>query len=161
MEHYLTQLLEDILAAHRPKNEAIAAHNESIEAHFEDVERYLSGDYDQNLGNLFGLNKEQFPSAERLSEKQMKSLTEALDNMLFSYNISTDLPDRLPINIAYPLMISVLDKEVYIGNGDRHIGLEFCVYNSVNCPFGEAFCGCKDIESDYEDFEMDIGKLPF
>lgn len=153
MEKYITQLLEDILAAHKSENEANPVRNEGIEAHFEDVERYLSGDYDQNLGKVVGLYKEQFPPIERLSPTQVQTITVAFDKMLFSYNISTNLPEGLPIEIAYPLMVSVLDREVYIGNGDGNIGLEFCDYDSKKCPFGEEFCSCKDFDDDYKDFE--------
>ncbi|MCU0328601.1 MAG: hypothetical protein MUE53_06385 [Chitinophagales bacterium] len=153
MEKYLNQLLEDILAAHKSENEANYSKNESIEAHFADVERYLSGDYDQILADVVGLNKEQFPPVEMLTENQMKLLTDALDKMLFSYNISTDLPDGLPINIAYSLMVSVLDRDIYIGNGDGHIGIEFCHYEPQSCPFGDKFCSCKDYDNGIDEIK--------
>ena len=160
MEKYIIQLLEDILAAHQVEKAREDKSSAGIEAHFEDVEKYLSGDYEQKLGNLVDMFKEQFPPAEKLTQRQMKRVSVALEKMFWSYSIYTDLPEKLPIDIAYPLLVSVLDREVYIGEGDGMIGLEFCSYVRTECPFGEKFCSCKDFNG-MESFEKTNDESPF
>lgn len=149
MDQYLQQLLEDLRAAHKPETEFMPpalTEDEGIEAHFAEVERYLSGEYDQRIGDVLGLIPEQFPPAERLTPEQMKSVAEAFMALLFSWNITTDLPDELPIEAAYPLLVTALDKKVYLADGGM-VTIEFCPYAPWDCLFGE-LCKCKDIEVD-------------
>lgn len=149
MQLYLQQLLEDLQAAHKPETDFVTpalTEDEGIEAHFAEVERYLSGEYDQRIGDVLELIPEQFPPAERLTIEQMQQVAKAFTALLFSWNITTDLPDELPIEVTYPLLITALDKKVYLIDGG-FVTIEFCSYAPWDCPFGEV-CKCKDIEID-------------
>ena len=149
MDQYLQQLLEDLHAAHKPETEFMppdVSEDEGIEAHFAEVERYLSGEYDQRIGDVVGLMPEQFPPAQRLTTEQMQQVAKAFTALLFSWHISTDLPDELPIEVAYPLLVTALDKKVYLADGGM-VTIEFCSYAPWDCPFGE-LCKCEDVEAD-------------
>lgn len=162
MEKYIAQLIEDLLAAQRieiePKNNVI----EDIEAHFADIERYVSGDYDQRISDVIGFYEEQFPPIERLNHTQMKAVADAYEQLLNSYGIALDLPNELPIEKRYQLVISTISREVYIGDSGC-ITLEFCHYDPTDCPLGEEYCRCKDLDFDDEmgDINYPEKDLPF
>lgn len=149
MQEYILQLLEDMLSAERPQREPFEGKEnnkiDNLEKHFEDVERYLSGDYEQKISTIIGFTNEQFPPIDKLTDNQILSIVEGFDKLLYSYNISTDLPDGLAIETAYSLLVSTLEKEVFIGEGDGFFMIEFCQYDIAKCPFGD-LCSCKEFE---------------
>ena len=81
-----------------------------------------------------------------------------------------DLPDPLPIQMAYETLAKVVDEIVpVITSGMVH--LDFCEYEPDSCRFGE-YCSCRklddddDEESEWEnpipwDFDTDSNELPF
>lgn len=170
MESYILQLIEDLQAAHRVQDEELAGdaanlfeEDEGIEAHFAEVERYLSGEGHQKIAEITGLFPEQFPPVGKLTQNQMLRVVEAFDALLFSWHIRTDLPEGLPIEIAYPLMVSALDKEVFVSDGG-FVTIEFCAYNTDYCPFGTEFCACSKFDDDFPDmdsYKPTDGELPF
>jgi hypothetical protein len=161
MDKYINQLIEDLLAAQRvekvPHNNQI----NDIEAHFADVERYVSGDYDQKIGDVIGFYEEQFPPIERLNQAQMQAVAGAFEQLLNSYGVELDLPSELPIEKRYQLIISTINREVYIGDSGC-VTLEFCHYDPTECPLGEEYCRCKDVDiDDMDDANYSEKDLPF
>ena len=168
MNQYILQLLEDMLMAQRPDNDRIAEYSidsdENLERHFEDVERYLSGDFQQTIASVIGFDEVQFPPVEKLTGEQMKLVVDGFDKLLFSFNITTDLPDVVPIEIAYKLLVGALQREIYVGDGDGFVTIEFCHYEPADCPYGKEFCRCMAFDKDVDDmnsFKTDDGELPF
>lgn len=146
MQNYLTQLLSDIRAAHRPEETTLQPESQSLEAHFAEVEAWIAGELEDEhvFGWHCGLESVQFPPAEQLTGEQMVDLVHALDRLFFSYNITTNLPEGLPIATAYRLLVGVLDRHVAIVTSG-FVGIEFCDYEPGECPFGAEFCACKDL----------------
>lgn len=146
MSPYLHQLLADIRAAHRPPEEADQSESPSLDAHFAEVEAWLAGEMEEGthtFGWHCGLETIQFPPVEKLTGAQMDELVQALDCLLFSWNIFTDIPDGVPVETAYRLLVGVLDRSVTIVSSGM-IGIEFCQYEVQECPFGESWCSCRN-----------------
>ncbi len=164
MEKYVSQLIEDILDAQRIEDEALEEEKEfDIEDHFAEVERYISGEGEEQLGDILGFKKIQFPPVERLNDEQMQSISEAFVQCLFSWNITAEIPENIPISLKYNLLVSTLEKKVFM-QISGFIHLEFCHYDVETCPFGLEFCQCKDFENDFDDMdtiELKDGELPF
>ena len=164
MHLYISQLLEDLRAAHRVEapfdvaNHAPNDDEEGMEAHFAEVERYLSGDHDQRIGDVLNLVAEQFPPVKMLTEAQMQAVVEAFGSLLQTWHIDTDLPQDLPTEKSYELLVSALDKKVYLAD-DGFVTIEFCSYAPWDCQLGE-WCMCKNLGIDAMP-ETDNGSLPF
>ena len=164
MHRYISQLLEDLRAAHKVEasfdtnSHALNDDAEGIEAHFAEVERYLSGDHDQRIGDVLNLTAEQFPPVKMLTEAQMQAVVEVFGRLLGSWHIDTDLPTDLPVAKAYELLMGALDKKVYLADGG-FVTIEFCSYAPWDCQLGE-WCMCKNLGIDPMP-ETDNGSLPF
>lgn len=165
MHLYISQLLEDLRAAHKVEAlfdatpHAPNDDEEGMEAHFAEVERYLSGDHDQRIGDVLNLTAEQFPPVEMLTEAQMQAVVEAFGLLLGSWHIDTDLPTDLPVAKAYELLVGgALDEKVYLAD-DGFVTIEFCSYAPWDCKLGE-WCRCKDLGIDPMP-ETDNGSVPF
>ncbi len=145
MEQYISQLIEDILLAHRTKDDSVQNKDDSFEAHIAEVERYLSGEGEQKISDLCGLESVQFPPKQRLSETQMKQVAEAYEKMLHSWNIDIYIPEKLPVSLRYDLLIGTLERKVFVTNDEySHVGIDLCNFDVDNCPFGTEYCTCKD-----------------
>jgi hypothetical protein len=152
MDLYVSQLLEDLQAAHQQiddvEDEEIIV--ETIEDMLAESELFVSGENHIEIYKLIGFFKEQFPPSNRLTPKQAKSIINALVELLLSYNISADLPAKLPLKFTYKLLINELSSEVFISKyGMNH--LEFCNYDVESCPLGKKYCDCKDFVFDEPD----------
>lgn len=88
------------------------------------------------------LHIDQFPQADLLTESQLEMLVSAVSRLLTSYNFMVPT-SNVPPRFIYPLLIETLNKPCSI---TRHgfIGIEFCHFNSDDCPFGGENCECKD-----------------
>jgi len=143
MEQYITQFIADMRAKHKPDPEPKTPYfgdgNDQNDV-FGDIERYLSGGNEQRIGNVLQLIPEQFPPANQLSPLHLTQLIRAYNDLLFSWNICADIPDKLSLPITYSLLVSTLNREVYLSE-DGFVTIEFCTYNSHNCPFVEV-CRC-------------------
>ncbi len=164
MQHYISQLIEDILAAKRPENAVEPKEEEdSFEAHIAEVERFLTGEGEKPLRDVLGLEEIQFPPTERLTDEQMVSVISAFHDCLLSWNISAEMPENIPVSLQYSLFVSTLAKSVFIqGSGFLH--LEFCNYWPETCPFGEEYCQCKDFDGEIADSDDTFSEeldLPF
>jgi hypothetical protein len=164
MEHYIAQLIADILSAQRPNTMLSPVSQEkAFESHIAAVERYISGEGHEPIRTILGLDEIQFSPVERLNDEQMSNVISAFEKFLSSWNICLDLPENLPISLQYELYINTLDKCVAILDfGTIH--LEVCSYCPDECTLGE-YCQCKDYKFDpLEDSHVNdttIGELPF
>ncbi|GLR16590.1 hypothetical protein [Portibacter lacus] len=156
-EKYITQLLHDINAAHKKlddsnsdKTTSLNDLDDGLEAHFREVENYLEFDYEHEptFGQIVDLEAIRFPKAELLNDDQLQRLLSAFYELLSSYNISVDLPKKLPNNIRYTLSLKILDESIFLSD-KGHIGWEVCTVESQSCPLGE-FCSCIEIEAEIE-----------
>ena len=142
MEKYVLQLIQSINDAHRV---AITGQQVpqviSFEEEMEAVEKWVSGDDSPpSLGYKCGLTPEQFPPPEKLTTQQMKKIIEAFQKMLTTWNLKVDFPSKLPISRAYPLMITVLEKEAWYLPGGTLV-FDFCTGYAPECVMKE-YCPC-------------------
>ena len=147
MEKYVLQLIESIRNAHRPVH--VNDHPPrviSFEEEMEAVEKWVSGeDSPPTLGYKCGLTAEQFPPAEKLNDEQMKLIMDAFQEMLATWNLQAYFPDHLPVARAYPLMISILEKEAWYLPGGTLV-FDFCDGYAPGCVMKE-YCPCLRIWS--------------
>ena len=145
MERYITQLIEDLQARHKPDAEPTPfswKDDDDPDDLFGEVERYLSGGHEQRIGDVLDLIPEQFPPVNQLNAEQLSQLVRTYHHLLFTWNICTDIPENLPLPTAYPLLVSTLDREVYLAE-DGFVTIEFCNYDSQTCPYAEV-CRCDE-----------------
>lgn len=164
MEHYITQLIEDLQERHKPDAEPTTPgfdETDDSDDLFGEVERYLSGAHEQRIGEVLNLVPEQFPPADRLTPEQLARLVHAYLHVLSSWNIDTDLPEGFPLAAAYPLLVSTLDREVYLAD-DGFVTIEFCTYDSLTCPYAET-CRCDEEYEEMKNFIRPEGddEMPF
>jgi len=143
MRKYIKQLIEDIQNAHRQFTKEEAEKAQTFEQHIEEVERYIEGEdlSQQPFSYHCGLQKEQFPPVDRLSNEQMNKVCTAFEELLASWNIHAHLPDKIPVEMAYKVLVDLLDEKITIVT-TGFIGWEFCDYEPDSCVFKE-YCTCK------------------
>lgn len=141
MHPYIPYLIADIVAAERPELPAIFEPEDSIEEHFQEVERWVSGEEPEHtFGFYCGLEMINFPPPEQLTKKEMKLVCEAFKKMMFSWNIDISLPEKLPLFMAYKMMVDTLGTPTQIVNCGT-IGFDFCTGYAPDCVFKE-YCPC-------------------
>lgn len=161
MQKYLNQLIEDMhLAATRVPLSKIP------EGTFDaDYMEELEEMEDEPMSFWFGLEKEQFPSSDRLTTYQLELMAGELEKLWTAFSFEPDFPERLPAKRRYELMRDYLEHKCTYWPGGWIHHFEFCNYEPENCPFGNEFCRCKDFEYD-DSLDTDISvsssdDLPF
>jgi len=164
MHPYLPHLLADIVSAHRTEISDEMEAEQTIEEHFEAIDRWLSGEEPEHtFGYYCGLNSENFPPAEQLTDEEMMIVRKAFEQMMLTWNHALNLPENLPVGFAYTMTINSLNHETsMVNSGCMHF--DFCTGYAPGCELKE-YCPCLEIwneESD-EDMETNInnGELPF
>lgn len=158
MKHYLNHLIEDMQQAAtnlpaKPYLE-LSEDDECLRGviEYESIEP-------KPMQEWFGIDKANFPPAEKLSNYELRLLVKEIIKLWHAYNFDPVLPKNLPARIAYQTLVNYFDKPVtWVSEGI--IGVEFCEYDPENCPFPAEYCMCKDFEndinSDADDFEPDL-----
>lgn len=151
MQKYLDQLIEDMhLAATQVPQSAISESTFDVEYMME-----LEEMEEEPLSFWFGLEKEQFPSSDRLTEDQLKLMAYEFEKLWASFSFEPDFPEGLPAKRRYELLRDYLEHKCTYWPGGWVHHFEFCNYEPENCPFGDEFCRCKDFEYD-DSFNKDI-----
>ncbi len=162
MHPYIPHLLEDIAKAHRKDSPQEQESEQSIEEHLEEIERWISEDPPHTFGHFCGLKVEDFPPAGQLSEEDMAIVRKAFDKMMFSWNLDIDLPDELPMSIAYSMTVDTLNQKTAIVN-NGFMTFDYCSGAPEECVFKE-YCPCLKLIDDIpDDMDMDDedGELPY
>ena len=118
--------------------------NQAVEEQEEEEEKAD----DDNVGNVgnsmfdkFGLEPQQFPPIEQLSEEDLAAIVLKLLRLWGAYNISASMPEKLPNSWRYKTLLKrMLKPATFVDHG--LVGIEFCYYNPEDCPFPSEFCGC-------------------
>src|SRR5687767_9575840 len=101
MHPYIPYLLNDIAAAHRtgpPEPD----YPKTIEEELEEIERWVEGEESPHTFSYYcGLETVNFPPPEQLTHEEIKQVLTAFGHMMFSWNLDIDLPEALPLPIAY------------------------------------------------------------
>jgi len=144
MHPYTKHLLDDIQKAFRPKdffiNRKKVSSGDEMEDHFADIERWLNQDQEPTFGSYCGLKSGDFPPVEFYSSIELKTLVKLFEQMMFSWNLSMDVPKNLPLERKYKLMIATLDESTLMVE-DGFVGFDYCTGNPEGCEL-EEYCPC-------------------
>ena len=157
MKRYVEQLIDDIYAAQNQEEFELKTESKTFDFHNEVDPFFSPGEesFKEVFGKVCGIKTSQFPPVNLLTDEQMESICEAIERLLFSWNLQTDLPDELPVEKAYQLLIGIFDqKNTIVTSG--HTDIEFCNSTPNTCAFGE-FCECKKIDEAIEIREKNLG----
>lgn len=140
MQPYLEYLLAGIKAAHQRIDRNSEYPQEGLDEHFRDIERFISGDSEHTLQYYCGLNSGDFPPVEQFSENEIKQLCHGFEEMLASWNVNVDWPEKLPWDKRYALTVALLDREFTPLNTGMFV-FDFCTGYAPECELGE-YCRC-------------------
>lgn len=143
MPSYLTHLLADIRDAHRAESSKKKSEPDSLEKHFRDIDRWVSGDAEHTLEYYCGLEAEAFPPPDQLREEEVREICDVFTSMLNSWGFFVDLPNELPLQRKYELMVGLLDHECTPVNSGMFV-FDFCTGYAPGCELKE-FCRCLEI----------------
>ncbi len=147
-------LLSDIVAAHRTETPGEEP-PQTMEEHFEEIDRWISGEEpEHSFGYYCGLEPENFPPAEQLTDEEMTLVRQAFEKMMFTWNIGISLPEKLPAALAYTIIVGSLHMKIDIASsGQMHF--DFCTGYAPDCVFKQ-HCPCLEFWNDpldMDDFE--------
>ncbi|MGF1638834.1 MAG: hypothetical protein ACFCUU_17295 [Cyclobacteriaceae bacterium] len=135
MHPYLPHLLADILAAHNRNVRNPEPPQKDLEEHFREIDEWISGDSEHTLSYYCGLEPKDFPPFEQLSEKDIKQVCHAFENMLASWNVSINWPEKLPWKKRYEMTVALLDREFTPMNAGMYV-FDFCTGYAPDCDLG-------------------------
>ena len=147
LQPYLDGLLADLRERHgqfppEPNLRALAP-DPTYPEEVEDTIAYLYGP-EYAMSELFDLGAEAFPPAAELSQDQAAALAEAILDLWRSLNIEADLPQGLPLALAYPVLVRRWGGEPVPVVRQGRVHVAFCDYEPADCPWPEAYCACRD-----------------
>lgn len=157
MHPYIPHLIADIKTAHRKEIQEEENIPQSLEEHLEEIEAWVRGDEPEHtFGYHCGLKSEDFPPPEQLTEKEMKLIRNEFERMMYTWNVDIDLPEKLPVDFAYKMIVDTLDTKIMIVTSGS-TGFDFCSGNAPDCIFKE-FCPC--LESWNNPMVIDTSSTP-
>lgn len=167
MKRYLEQLIDDLHKAtwnmkppHEIWEDSEADPDDEVELEdMSQVEKYMYGDEEPIL-LITGINCEQLPPAEKLSQQQQALLAVELEKLLQYFHFYLDFPGNYPAHLRYPFILKFWEeKHVALSFGENHI--EFCSYDEEHCPF-PGYCNtCKEVAEEMKFDEEKSGKIDF
>ncbi|WP_200976500.1 hypothetical protein [Echinicola sp. 20G] len=81
-----------------------------------------------------------FPPGQQFTEVEIRQVFRAFEKMLGLWNVVLDLPDALPVDRRYDLMVALLDQEFAPMNSGMFV-FDFCSGYAPGCELGE-YCNC-------------------
>lgn len=158
MNNYLSHLISDMrqAATRVPKSRVASGEFDP------DYMMELEESAEKPMSHWFGLEKELFPSSERLTAEQLEMMASEFEKLWAAWSFYPDFPDGLPAKRRYELMRDYLDHPTQHWPGGWQHHFEFCDYEPENCPFGKEFCRCKGFDNELpENIPKEDGELPF
>lgn len=166
MQKYIQQLLIDIQQAcldvgpiHTLWEASEADPDNELE--LEDmsfVEQYIYGN-PEPIGEITSIPPETLPPTEKLTESQRETLAIALTQLLDHCHFQLEFPDSYPMELRYAFIRNFWNTEqVLLSYGNNHI--EFCDYDSENCPFPGYCTSCAEVEAQMIADQIHEGNVP-
>jgi hypothetical protein len=160
MHPYLPHLLSDIADAYRSEFAMEPENPKTFHEEMEEIERWVEDEEPaHDFGYYCGLRTEQFPPPQQFTIEEIKLVCKAFQKMMYTWNVDTDLPETLPANRYYELLISTLNfKTDIVSSG--FITFEFCSCYPPACILKE-HCTCSEFWNIEETELPQIDELPF
>lgn len=92
---------------HVPQDWEYLSNDENVMSQVMEMEYML-----KPLGDHLGVSKELFPASTLLEDDEIKIIVEKILDVWAVYHYLADLPEGLPIRIAYETLLSVWDETV-------------------------------------------------
>lgn len=149
MQSYVNQLLHDLRAA---QQEAFFMQQELTHQVMSGRSPYAVQaswriELSKPLSEWMGIERIVFPPHGRLNDAQISELVIEIKNLCYAYDVIPEFPDDLPNRQQYETLRKYWDEEVIRTEGEE-TEIEFCDYDTNNCPFGEQYCSCRKIEDE-------------
>lgn len=155
IKKYINQLIQDIHAAHKLKNDSssnslpfVNEDDDFMESQFQDVENFLNfePEFESTFGSIVGLELEQFPKTDLLTSKQIEKILNAFQELLSSYNISVDMPKKVKLKDKYNISLQLLNESLFLSENGMVVW-DACMDDSTTCPY-KKHCFCKKIDKE-------------
>ncbi len=157
MHPYIPYLLSDILNAHQPENINGLGdiQQKTIEEELEEIEKWVEGEeVEHTFGYWCGLESDGFPPPAQLTDDEMEIICKAFEEMMFTWNISIDLPKALPQYLRYTFTIDILNEKTAIMSSGC-VTFDYCSGYAPDCKFKE-YCSCLNIWKELSEKDTDI-----
>ena len=156
MQNYLNYLLADMrnLAAAplEPRKYVNDSGIDDPDGVLDGVMEYMQAP-ENSMAAIFGLRKEEFPPAEKLSDAQIDELVAAFGQLWGAFHFMFSFPKKATARTRYEFFVKYLDhKTVHATHPNAMIGIEFCDYNTEQCPFGKEICSCLESYERYKNY---------
>jgi hypothetical protein len=164
MHPYLPHLLSDITAAHCKEDLWQFSTPQSFEEEMEEIERWIEADDQYTFGDYCGLDPANFPPPQQLTHQEITTVVEAFKQMMHTYNLGIDLPENLPLEWGYSVVVDTLNKRTNIPRSGFG-SIDFCTGYAPDCIFKE-YCSCLEYWNalpgdDMPDITENDEELPF
>ena len=149
MQRYVDQLIRDLTDAQRRSSHVEPSRkNDSPEDTFQVIDQFLNLSVTIPFSEHCGIRSEQFPPYDRLTRTQANDILKGIKALIFSWDISLDLPANLPHERIYSLYRQLFDEKIGIIEG-MHTSYDYCEQDSTHCPYGSKYCGCLAFELEH------------
>jgi hypothetical protein len=163
MQTYITQLLADLKAAEsrerptKPDYKILYPDHPAADPQYEGELDHII-EWEMGIvykpAELFGIEAEAFPPAEKLTETEIESLIDGILSLWAAYNITVDFPENGDPTVLYNWLLNKWttggeDGGFPLMDEYGHYGMETCHYDPTDCIWGEA-CTCTDFDDDWE-----------
>jgi hypothetical protein len=152
MDRYIEQIISDIRLSRTYIKPPITELWESVDINnpneVEDIAYIESGMANPvQLSEITGIETETLPVEEALSSIQKALLANELLALLHHYNFYPNFPEGYPDELKYAHLLMIWDNKYSpVSFGETQI--EFCDFDSKNCPFGGYCDTCAEMEQE-------------
>jgi hypothetical protein len=155
MQNYINQLIGDLRTA--KKNVPPDTELEKTESYEEFDEKMLAIETAPNVSakNLFGVSYKELPPSEKLTDKQMQQITDAIIYLWSYFNIDVDFRENMPIKLRYELAREKFSEDIHYMPG-WSMTYDFC---SGWCPDCKIIDYCDSWEDNWTREELEKEKL--
>ena len=141
MEHYLTQLIEDLhqvsLNLKSTQWQKGDPDDKPELVDFLQIGKYENGEL-TSISEITGILQEQLPPVEKLNQEQQALLAAGLEELLQHFHFQLDFPRDFPMHLRYAFIRQLWSEEqMALAFGENQI--EFCNYDEDNCTF-QGYC---------------------
>jgi len=160
MNTYIKQLIEQIEVAIKKAPVKYNANDDELEFDTHFATEFLQGKPEM-ISQIVGIDKFNFPNTDKLNEKQLEDILDALEELLKAYNWEFMFPESVTNKVKYQFIIDNWDsKHVQCQQGV--VQIETCKFDEDDCPFPGHCNVCHSFKNDNDtSHHLCKGKVDF
>lgn len=165
MQRYIEQIIGDLKESKKNVPPDPELENTKNYEDFEEKMFAIETAPSQHKKDVFGVSFEELPPPEKLTDKQIEQLLDAIEDTFEAFNISIEYKDNMPIKLKYDVLRDSFKYDIHIMPGFS-MHFDFCDGLCEECKMAD-YCDIKDeIMNDENDMENytyndDDDELPF